>query len=176
MDAETGSQVIEDEQEDDVDAELSSTVPSRLRGPLTRSGLKPRLLFPTAAQLAAKKEKALIPDEEEEAITDIEDSTAMDLSEDGVTTPKAPKFAPASPPTTGRATRSIKKAGSSSPATPGAEDRGSRSSRGGKVSPFDGWRRVKGPSPILKGKKRMGDALTRSRGESSKRTRGQASP
>lgn len=180
-DEETRSQLDDDDEEDVFNTELDSTVPSRLRGPLTRSAVKPRLLFPTADQLAAKRERALVPDEDEEAITDIEDfneDTPMGQTKGVMATPRAPKFAPASPPTTGRATRSSKMAGSSSPTTPGSEgaDSGpSGYSRGGKISPFDAWRRVKGPSPIPKGKKRMGEPMTRTRGESSKRTRGQAS-
>jgi len=106
--------------------------------------------------------------EDEEAETDIEESmkgvsTPMDQAEDVATTPKAPKFAPVSPPTTARATRSKKIDLSSSPAAPTSDDEATtpmRKGRGGKVSPFDMWQRTKG-SKVGATKKREGDLLLR---------------
>lgn len=123
---------------DGADGGLESVVETRV----TRSTVKPRLLFPTK-----KQEKSKELDEDEEAVTDIEDhvladlehekpSTPMDLeSEEGLATPKAPKYAPASPPTTARTTRFGNKKAADT--TPKAKARGKR-------SPFDGWRRTKG--------------------------------
>lgn len=127
------------------------------RRPLTRSSIKPRLLFPVKP-----REGADAADEDEEAVTDIEDQagavakgenphTPMDLVEESPGTPVAPKFAPASPPTTSRTTRHGSKAvDESTPIKP---------NRGGKRSPFDGWRRVKNNGSEGHGQKRAGDEL-----------------
>ncbi|KAM7192497.1 tubulin-tyrosine ligase [Naviculisporaceae sp. PSN 640] len=126
---------------DGADGGLESVVETRI----TRSTVQPRLLFPAKKQV---KSKQLDFDEDEEAITDIEDhvlaemeehekpSTPVDFElEEHLATPKAPQYAPASPPTTARTTRfGTKKAAD---ATPKAKGRGKR-------SPFDGWRRTKG--------------------------------
>lgn len=67
------------------DRELEDTVPVRLHGPLTRSSLKPRLLFPTDEQIAAKEKresqgkKPEVTDDEE-AVTDIEDGRSRQVS------------------------------------------------------------------------------------------------
>ena len=101
-------------------------------------------------------------DDDEEAPTDIEDhaitqaegenpQTPTDLMEDAPGTPVAPKFAPASPPTTNRTTRHGNKAADET--TP------MKPTRGSKRSPFDGWRRVKKPSAESHGQKRAGDSL-----------------
>lgn len=94
----------------EIDAALEEDLPSRLRGPLTRSSIKPRLLFPTPEQIKAKEMRSQATEDEEEAVTDIDEanslSTPKDQMSDTVATPKAPKFAPASPPITARATRS----------------------------------------------------------------------
>lgn len=85
---------------------------------------------------------------------------------DEVATPKAPRFAPASPPTTGRAARRSKRIESSSPAGPSDED--FRHSK--RASPFDAWQRTK-PTMSTGSKKRDGsDGLAE--GPSSKRRRG----
>lgn len=54
-----------------------------------------------------------------------------------VATPKAPKFAPASPPTTARRTRS------KDVPMVDKSDAASQSSNGSSISPFDGWQRTK---------------------------------
>ncbi|KAK3316357.1 hypothetical protein B0H66DRAFT_534611 [Apodospora peruviana] len=141
---------------DGADGGLESVVESRF----TRATVKPRLLFPTKV----KQPKDV--DEDEEAVTDIEDHvlegvkehdpiTPMDLvEEERASTPEAPRFAPASPPTTDRTTRfGANKGGDASPVKPKPAPRGKR-------SPFDGWRRVKGSaSSESSGHKRAGDAL-----------------
>jgi len=136
--------------EEGAPAEDSSAVSKRL----TRSSIKPRLLFPPDA---TEEDGA---DEDEEADTEIEDGpvdekeadvpeTPLELVEVAPDTPKAPKFAPASPPTTARATRSGNKAADElTPMKP---------ARGGKRSPFDGWRQTKSGSGG--GHKRPADEL-----------------
>jgi hypothetical protein len=156
-----------------LNAELDSTVPARLRGPLTRSSIKPRLLFPTTEQLAAKAQKSQIAHDEEEAVTDIEDSkisTPIRQLDKPNSPPGAPKFGHISPPTTTRATRSTKSADkgkSARPLTPtmSTDERSTTES----VSPFDGWRRTKVGASGL-GKKREGETIARG-GEISKRPR-----
>lgn len=147
----------------ELDAALAADLPDRLRGPLTRSSVKPRLLFPTPEQLKAKEVKEMrsqATEDEEEAITDIDEahnlSTPKDQQGHAVATPKAPKFAPASPPTTTRATRSKQMDVTGSPAD--AEDDGS-------LSPFYDWSLAK-DDPPTRSKKRGGDSLKgRSRGK-----------
>ena len=140
---------------------------------LTRSSIRPRLLFPTEKQ---RRERALA---DEEAVTDIEDPNNLihdsdmtdiapnnDTEEEQLVTPVKQSFAetPATPPTTGHVTRAStrKKALDTSPLQ-GPEPReiveGPR--KRGKISPFDGWARVKSgvANDGGKGKKREGDAL-----------------
>jgi hypothetical protein len=184
-----------------LNAELDATVPARLRGPLTRSSLEPRLLFPTPEQMAVREKKPQVTDEEE-VMTDLEDpfstvvSTPAKHMNDFAVTPAAPKFAPVSPPTTARAMRSNKmdiddSVQASDPITPTARatrsmrkmdiDSSAFSSnpitpspsrpRRAKVSPFDGWQRTKTISP-RQTQKREGEFLTRSGGDFTKRRRG----
>ena len=184
-----------------LNTELDATVPSRLRGPLTRSSLKPRLLFPTPEQIAVREKKTQVPDDEE-VMTDLEDpfstviSTPAKHLNDFAVTPTAPNYTPVSPPTTARASRLTKmeiddSTSASDPITPTA--RATRSmrkmeidntasssnpvtpspsrSRRAKISPFDGWQRTKTISP-RQAHKREGDFLTRSGGDFTKRRRG----
>jgi len=126
-----------DEDQAEEEDSLDRSVPSTLRGPRTRSSLKPRLLF------APPKREPTTTDEE--ADTDIEDSNTISTpthhSKPKVSTPKAPRFAPASPPTTARATRSkhvdLDRSPGGGPATP--RSKGVR----GKTSPFDMWQRTR---------------------------------
>ncbi|KAI0187535.1 hypothetical protein EV127DRAFT_144654 [Xylaria flabelliformis] len=159
IDADSSSQAENDET---ADLDLDSQAPSGHR-PMTRSSIKPRLLFPPKPK---GKQPATITAEDEEAVTDIEDNvfdhntqedeteipaTPIQFTKSKVETPEAPRFAPASPPSTGRATRSADKLRVSD--TP---------VRRAKIpSPFDGWRRSKrhtGPQ----GSKREGDFLVKS--------------
>ncbi|POS85949.1 hypothetical protein EPUL_003573 [Erysiphe pulchra] len=82
---------------------------TNLHKPLTRSSVKPRLLF-SRSQLTRPQEVDSHNIEDEEADTDIEDSVlcSQSFGNEEVTTPKTSKFAPASPPTTIRVTRSKK--------------------------------------------------------------------
>ncbi|KAH8903188.1 hypothetical protein BR93DRAFT_866259, partial [Coniochaeta sp. PMI_546] len=155
---------------DGADGGLDAAVESRLRRPMTRSSIKPRLLFPAAAP--AKQPISL---DDEEAETDIEDSisakdemdieqspTEFELVEDSPGTPVGSKSAPSmpvSPPTTQRTTRhGAKSAEETTPMKP---------IRGGKRSPFDGWRRTKNGSESSSAK-RSGESLA---ADAAKRTR-----
>ncbi|TVY28223.1 hypothetical protein LHYA1_G003332 [Lachnellula hyalina] len=122
-----------------------------------------RLLFPSDRQLRSKDLRSQAV-EDEEADTDIDESSMLSTPRtrpgrktrsitnkstpqysEEISTPMAPRFAPAvpiSPPSTSRATRSRKIDMSSSPAGPDSDD---------ALSPFDSWSRVKNP------KKRVAD-------------------
>ncbi|KAI2628232.1 hypothetical protein GGS21DRAFT_248445 [Xylaria nigripes] len=132
------------------ESNLDGSDQPRRRRPMTRSSIKPRLLFPPSA----KGKEVAITTEDEEAATDIDDHVLHnDEVEEPQTpqapkpraeTPDAPRFAPASPPSTGRVTRSADKL------------------QKAKVpSPFDSWRRSKTRSS-LQGQKREGEPLTKS--------------
>ncbi|KAH6608560.1 hypothetical protein Trco_001906 [Trichoderma cornu-damae] len=127
--------------DDEEDEELGSDDEAHFTRPLTRSSIKPRLLFPPKAP--APKTKRML--EEEEAATDVEDAADADkpsanaetptkAKEERAQTPEASKFAPASPPETRRTTRSTNKLSSSDSAP---------IKRTGKKSPFDSWLRTK---------------------------------
>ncbi|KAH7380893.1 hypothetical protein BKA64DRAFT_223859 [Cadophora sp. MPI-SDFR-AT-0126] len=169
------SQSLVEESESEEEIEGDQTLTSNLRRPLTRSSIKPRLLFPTAEQSRAR-EAPSHNTEDEEADTDIEEpmdsiSTPFDQVHPAASTPKAPRFGPVTPPTTARATRSKKIDVCSSPTGPTSDDESVSTSpmvrnhrtASAKVSPFDQWQRVKPvkPSPTRGGKKREGDSLTR---------------
>jgi hypothetical protein len=136
-------------------------------GRVTRSSIKPRLLFPS---LNRGKKEVRGNTEDEEATTDVEvqdepesdgiggeqvaETPAEDMSLPP--TPAAPRFAPASPPTTARVTRSKK-----------ALDDTPIQYAGKAPSPFDAWRRSKSasarpdqkrsaaPAPASRGTKRQ---------------------
>ncbi|KAI7779226.1 hypothetical protein LA080_001074 [Diaporthe eres] len=127
----------------------------------SRLDVKPRLLFPSAKN---HKENEL-GHTDEEADTDIEQpiagkvddvkaraETPVEASEAKIDTPKAPKYGPASPPDTSRATRSKKISTEPTPV---------KAKRAGNRSPFDGWRRTKTASEgSVNGHKRPGEALS----------------
>jgi hypothetical protein len=94
-----------------------STNGAGARTPMTRSSLKPVLLFPTT-----RAEKSTHVTEDEEAETDVEEPMRDAESETVSATPKAARFGPASPPTSSRATRSRNVERSSSPAGPASDD------------------------------------------------------
>ncbi|KAH9885533.1 hypothetical protein F4778DRAFT_760806 [Xylariomycetidae sp. FL2044] len=148
----------EDEDEAEAGEDLIDVTNTETRR-VTRSSIKPRLLFPS-------KEKGKgVSNEDEEAVTDIEDHVLSDPQDTCLTlpatpakrmartpdTPEAPRFAPASPPTTARTTRTGDKLGADD--TP--MKRTSKAKRG---SPFDDWRVSKSRSH-RHGQKRGGEAL-----------------
>ncbi|KAL2130652.1 hypothetical protein VTI74DRAFT_6115 [Chaetomium olivicolor] len=150
---------------DEGEGGLESAVESPPRRHFTRSSIKPRLLFPVAPAEASQHENS-----DEEAATDIEDhvlagveadkpETPLELVDEAPGTPEAPRYAPASPPTTARTTRfGGKKAADTTPVKPAKQP--------SKRSPFDSWRRVKGNAST--GHKRSGEELSAT---ASKRTR-----
>lgn len=152
----------------------SSTIP-----PLTRSTIKPRLLFPTKQQI---QERTVSSIDDEEAPTDIEDLQDHVMTdpedEEQITTPvKASVFSPTTPPTTGHATRAATKkaAVESLSDLPEPVEAVPYERRGKKVSPFDRWARTKaGTSGVgVGGKKRDGEAMVKTEGVAgSKKVRG----
>lgn len=151
--------------------------------PLTRSSIKPRLLFPTASQAASRTNPPDHGHTDEEATTDIDDAAqhplpSSDLDSDHSCTPQTPEveaLTPFSPP----ATASKKRGARSKPEIiPAAERKKENLKREKKTSPFAGWQRTKAQSHAHsddsvstegKGKKRAGGELE---GEGmSKRTR-----
>lgn len=138
---------------------------------MTRSAIKPRLLFPRedSSFTTETTPNGGGTTEDEEADTDIEDGNLVgsddeeiedeeDIVEDEPalltsapnTPPPAPKYAaPASPPTTTRARRSGHKT---------AEELTPKAAAPKKRSPFDGWRQTKS-SASAAGHKRSVDAL-----------------
>lgn len=138
--------------------------------PLTRSSIKPRLLFPRK-QPDHERTVSLIDDEE--ALTDIEDPqdhemTDPDDEKEIVTPLNASIFSPPTPPTTGHATRAGTKKGAfdSPPEPPEPVEAGPYERRGKKVSPFDGWARIKAGTSGGggKGKKRGAETLEKTEG------------
>jgi hypothetical protein len=139
---------------DEGEGGLESAVESPTKRHFTRSSIKPRLLFPTG-----NSDEPEDLNDDEEAATDIEDhvlagmeadklETPADMIDETPGTPAAPRFAPASPPTTARTTR-FKKSAEPAP----------NPKQPAKRSPFDSWRRVKGGSQST-GHKRSGDDLS----------------
>lgn len=132
-----------------------------LARPLTRSSIKPRLLFPPQPKIEV--ESTL---EEEEAVTDVEDhlvaeAEAADLpvtptkastSSGMPKTPSTPRFGAAmSPPDTKKATRAGEKLGE--------EKTPIKAKAPGRRSPFDSWPRVKDHSAAAASHKRHGETL-----------------
>ncbi|POR34444.1 Uncharacterized protein TPAR_05370 [Tolypocladium paradoxum] len=140
--------------------EACADVEPELTRPLTRSSVKPRLLFPTKKPGEA--------DNEEEAVTDVEDMYMADEASSPQTpikarsapakTPEAPRFAPVSPPDTKRTTRSTNRLANGG--TP-------IKSPSGRKSPFDAWPRTK-EHRTASAPKRQGETLATG---STKRTR-----
>ena len=144
---------------DDDHAELDDIAP-HLRKPLTRSSIKPRRLW---------NEKSTATQSDEEASTDIEermDVTPKRLTKKSISTPKAPKYAPYTPPTTARTTRS-KDVNMDAPIDfPFTQDSSTTQDDDRKVSPFNNWKRTKNATG--QAKKREGEPITRGTGESKK--------
>ncbi|KAI9810446.1 MAG: hypothetical protein M1832_001340 [Thelocarpon impressellum] len=170
---------FEDEEEEDAEEvdEADVGVAAASLRPLTRSSIKPRLLFPSASRKHRPEERE---DDvaDEEAITDIDDAANHPLPSSDIeggsdaeeqvglpgqahrpTTPSGDAMAtsPTSPPSTIRATRASARraAPSSSPlGAPEPVEYAPVSRKGGKKSsPFAGWPRTKAGS-----RKRAGEA------------------
>ncbi|PNY27457.1 Uncharacterized protein TCAP_02619, partial [Tolypocladium capitatum] len=131
--------------------ETYADIEPELTRPLTRFSVKPRLLFPTN-----KLDEA---NDEEEAVTDVEDMSKADEAPTPQTpikahsapakTPGAPRFAPVSPPDTKRTTRSTNKL---------ANEESPMKSPSGRRSPFDAWKRTK-EHKAISASKRQGEIL-----------------
>ena len=147
--------------------------------PLTRSSIKPRLLFPPKEP---DHERPVLTIDDEEALTDIEDPQDHEMTdpedEKEIATPvNALIFSPPTPPTTGHATRAaMKKAVSDSPPDlPDPVEAVPYERRGKKLSPFDGWARTKAGTSGGggKGKKREAETMEKTEGVAgSKKVRG----
>lgn len=138
--------------------------------PLTRSSIKPRLLFPAKQQ---KRDRTAPTVDDEEAPTDIEDPQDHEMTEPEdekqITTPvKVANVSPPTPPTTGHATKAAKKkAALDSPSDPPEPvEAVLYDQRGKKVSPFSGWARTKAATGGAggNGKKREGEAMEKTEG------------
>ncbi|MCJ1385540.1 hypothetical protein MMC17_008663 [Xylographa soralifera] len=146
--------------------------------PLTRSSIKPRLLFPNTSQPVMDHPDISITDEE--AITDIEDPHAHDsdmtelapeTEEEALITPVKPSFTPTSPPSSGRATRASTKKAALDSSPMGLEPAEAKPrfvvKHSRVASPFDNWRRTKASAAGgSKGKKREGESLEKEADES----------
>ena len=132
------------------DAELSS-----LR-PLTRSSLKPKLLFPSTK---TKSEQITAAVTDEEALTELEDQ--VQSRSDQIVTPIRSSFEPVSPPTTGHVTRSTTQQSQTNAPAEGNVSEAAEPPplRRKKVSPFDSWQRTKASRSASRGKKRDADEM-----------------
>ncbi|KAI1473062.1 uncharacterized protein F4812DRAFT_411414 [Daldinia caldariorum] len=141
------------------EAELNGAESRERLRPLTRSSIKPRLLFPTKGKNVAKPTT-----DDEEAATDIEDHVFKDVDKDVEEEEKEIEV-PATP-----TTKVTKKPGT--PVSPPSTVRTRRTTFHAKAdvsplkvtksrsSPFDGWRRSKSRA-TAQGQKREGDELAR---------------
>lgn len=148
--------------------------------PLTRSSIKPRVLFPSANDRARREEPAEDPDEE--AVTDIEDQAfASEVADDLDNADVEMRQRPITPEANH---------GSEPPSSPGATVRSLRprtkredlaqtqtptiSETKKRASPFDGWLRKKQTpaGAAAKPKKRDAEAANSSSGPATKKTRG----
>ncbi|GAD99119.1 conserved hypothetical protein [Paecilomyces variotii No. 5] len=171
-----------DDDDDDDDLGLLAARPDLIDAsltsvrPLTRSSIKPRVLFPTAQKTA--------PDAVEEETTDVEDNHTANEAEvdagneetqtNAKTDPVTPEIhstatTPASPGATIRSLRSRNKH-IAQDATPTAS--GSKKEK--RISPFNGWMRKK-QSPAVSAsasKKREADPVASIGGPATKKTKG----
>lgn len=167
------------EEEDDGDLGLLAARPDLVESslsdvrPLTRSSIKPRVLFPSAAK-AGTPQQDLPSDVDEEAATDIEDHAKdMDDAAEQTADPSesATTVAPTSPGTSrSLRPRAAKREGVDQHETTPTTVQPARK----RISPFDAWQRKK-PAPAASGsktKKREAEAVGSPGGPSTKRVRG----
>ncbi|PYH90590.1 hypothetical protein BO71DRAFT_72719 [Aspergillus ellipticus CBS 707.79] len=163
---------------------IDSSIATRVR-PLTRSSIKPRVLFPSAKDQAP--ESSSLSDVDEEAATDIEDhmlhvdtepeaedhddpAIDVEMQQRPVTPPPPTVETPASPGATIRSLRSRSKPEDAEHRdTPTASEVKKK-----RISPFDGWLRKKQTPAVTgtKAKKRDAEAAGSPGGPVTKRTRG----
>ncbi|KAF7115990.1 hypothetical protein CNMCM5793_003823 [Aspergillus hiratsukae] len=159
---------------------IDSSINTAIR-PLTRSSIKPRVLFPSGNDGGHSEHH--MSDSDEEAATDIDEhvlhkeledddaATDVEMPQRPVTPP--PKSAVATPPSPGATMRSLrprgKQEGAEHTGTPNASETNTK-----RVSPFAGWLRKKQtPANVgSKAKKRDADAAASPGGPAIKKTRG----
>ncbi|PGH17810.1 hypothetical protein AJ79_00951 [Helicocarpus griseus UAMH5409] len=176
------------EEDDETDRGLLASRPDlvddpsvpRVR-PLTRSSIKPRLLFPNASQRGTAQsskssgsEKAINPEK-----TRDEDDADLQKSPSDLSAPSNNNNAPMTPPskttvptpstplTGGRSLRSHTKEGQDDSATPTRPSNGDAV----RVSPFDRWTRTKPQASAARLRKRVGTAYSDSVEPSMKKAR-----
>lgn len=149
---------------------VTETVESVSSGPLTRSSVR-RQLWPSAPPPARVTLGPQVTEDEEEAITDIEEKSDVEYGSDNevqlrtpsrndiLLTPSAPRFGPAATPTIKRATRTSKRydVASSTDASPQSIGRSQ------DVSPFHSMEATEGTERVTR--KRHGEAMVRSKDE-----------
>jgi len=149
---------------------VTETVETISSGPLTRSSVR-RQLWPSARAPAPAVLEPQITEDEEEAITDIEEKSDVEYGSDNeiqlrtpsrkdiLLTPSAPRFGPADTPTIKRATRTSKRydVSSSTDASPQSVGRSQ------DVSPFRSMGASEGTERVTR--KRQGEAMARSKDE-----------
>ncbi|KAL2796901.1 hypothetical protein BJX66DRAFT_335620 [Aspergillus keveii] len=150
--------------------------------PLTRSSIKPRVLFASPNDRSTNENQ--IDDADEEAATDIDDhiledaDTVADVEDSAnIRSQQRPVTPPpnsvATPPSPGGSARSLrsraKREGLEHGQTPTASEAKKK-----RISPFDGWLRKKQTPPVIgsKAKKREAETAGSPGGPASKRTRG----
>ncbi|GIJ87652.1 hypothetical protein Asppvi_006562 [Aspergillus pseudoviridinutans] len=160
---------------------IDSSINTAVR-PLTRSSIKPRVLFPSANERGHSEHH--MSDSDEEAATDIDEhvlhkeleddadqATDVEMPQRPVTPPL--KSAVATPPSPGTTMRSLrprsKREGAEHTETPNAPETNTK-----RVSPFAGWLRKKQTpaNAASKAKKRDADAAASPGGPAMKKTRG----
>ncbi|PWY92530.1 hypothetical protein BO70DRAFT_13228 [Aspergillus heteromorphus CBS 117.55] len=166
---------------------IDSSITASIR-PLTRSSIKPRVLFPSTKDQTP--ETTQLSDVDEEAATDIEDQALhadtepeadehdehddhavdIEMQQRPVTPPPPTTATPASPGATMRSLRSrSKREGPDHGDTPTVSETKKK-----RVSPFDGWLRKKQTPAVTgtKAKKRDAEAAGSPGGPATKKTRG----
>lgn len=139
--------------------------------PLTRSSVKPRVLFPNTRQNDADEEAATdIEDhvlEDTDAADDLDLTADVDSKQRPVTPPPNTTVTPPSPGASARSLRSRGKRELETGITPTASEAKK------KRSPFDGWLRKKQTPPVVtsKAKKRDAETVGSPGGPAQKRTR-----
>jgi hypothetical protein len=149
------------EQDDDLSADdrrVRRQIGHEARRPLTRSSIKPRLLF--QAEIKERNRANGIEEDDEEATTDIEPSVATPSRSKGKSVAQAPSLATTPPPTV----RKLKKGESTRRVVVECSDTNMTL----EIS-FDSWSRVKSAhsssSSAKTSKKRSGEPLEREAGD-----------
>lgn len=166
------------EEEDDDDLGLLAARPDLLETsvsdvrPLTRSSIKPRVLFPSAAKTSTPQQDHP-SDVDEEAATDIEDH-AKDTDDAAEQTADPSESATTVVPTSPGTSRSLRPRAKREEVDQHETTPTTVQPARKRISPFDAWQRKK-PAPATSGsktKKREAEAVGSPGGPSTKRARG----